>query len=180
MAFEIEYTFFDSIVVMRSTRHIDKRGYFQESYRADDFIRLGLPTDFVQDNHSYSTRGVLRGMHYQTDQPMGKLLRVISGSAFFAEVDVRNGSETYGEYVTIELSEQNGRIMWVPPGFANGFCITSDQAHVTYKCTAIYNPNGEKSFNPLSPSLNIPWPEDNLVLSDKDSASEYFLHERKA
>lgn len=169
MAFEVEYTFFDSVVVLRSTRHSDHRGYFQESYRADEFIRLGLPTDFVQDNHSYSTRGVLRGMHYQVDQPMGKLLRVVSGSAFFAEVDVRPDSSSYGKFVTIELSEQNGRLLWVPPGFANGFCITSDEAHVSYKCTAIYNPHGERSFHPLSESLNIPWPEETLVLSEKDN-----------
>ncbi|NQW29787.1 MAG: dTDP-4-dehydrorhamnose 3,5-epimerase [Ignavibacteria bacterium] len=171
MPFQVEYVFFDSVVVLRPTRYNDERGYFEETYRADEFIRMGLPTDFVQDNHSKSTRGVLRGMHYQVDQPMGKLLRVVTGSAFFAEVDVRQESATFGEFVTIELSEQNGRLLWVPPGFANGFCVTSDEAHISYKCTAIYNPEGQKSFHPLSAQLNIPWPEEELVLSERDSAA---------
>ena len=121
MAIALEEVIFDAVMILRPDRYQDQRGYFEESYRADVSIRYGIPTDFVQDNHSRSTHGVLRGLHAQHSQPMGKMLRVIRGQIQLVEVDVRKGSSTYGKHVSIDVSETNGRIVWIPPGFANGF-----------------------------------------------------------
>lgn len=168
MPLTLEEVIFDAIVILRPERHVDHRGYFEETYRADVCIRYGIPTDFVQDNHSRSTYGVLRGMHFQNDQPMGKMLRVVRGSIQLVEVDIRNGSDTYGKHVSIDVSETNGRVVWIPPGFANGFLVLSPEADVSYKCTALYNPAGEGAINALDPSLDIRWLINEPVMSDKD------------
>ncbi|MBS1562045.1 MAG: dTDP-4-dehydrorhamnose 3,5-epimerase [Bacteroidetes bacterium] len=166
--FRIEQTLLNDIVVLVPDRYRDHRGYFMESYRADQFIAMGLPTDFVQDNHSRSVRNVIRGLHFQVDPPMGKLLRVVRGAIQLVELDVRTGSATYGEHVTLDVTDENARLVWIPPGFANGFCVVSDEADVHYKCTAIYNPSGERSVDPLDPALHIRWKTDAPLLSDKD------------
>lgn len=168
MAIVLEEVIFDAVMILRPDRFSDNRGYFEETYRADVCIRYGIPTDFVQDNHSRSIHGVIRGMHAQHTQPMGKMLRVIRGQIQLVEVDIRKGSPTFGKHVSIDVSETNGRIVWIPPGFANGFAVLSETADVVYKCTALYNPRGEIGINPLDPDLGIRWLVDTPILSDKD------------
>jgi len=169
MAIVLEEVIFDAVKILRPDRFADSRGYFEETYRADVCIRYGIPTDFVQDNHSRSVHGVIRGMHSQHTQPMGKMLRVIRGQIQLVEVDIRKGSPTFGKHVSIDVSETNGRIVWIPPGFANGFAVLSETADVVYKCTALYNPSGEVGVNPLDPELGIRWLIDTPILSDKDA-----------
>lgn len=169
MAIVLEEVIFDAVMILRPDRFADSRGYFEETYRADVCIRYGIPTDFVQDNHSRSVHGVIRGMHSQHTQPMGKMLRVIRGQIQLVEVDIRKGSPTFGKHVSIDVSETNGRIVWIPPGFANGFAVLSETADVSYKCTALYNPSGEVGVNPLDPELGIRWLIDTPILSDKDA-----------
>jgi dTDP-4-dehydrorhamnose 3,5-epimerase len=146
----------------------DDRGFFMETFCAHEFKEWGLPTDFVQDNHSKSAKGVLRGMHFQWNEPQGKLLRVISGSGFVAEIDLRYGSPTQGKWFSFELTADNKNILWIPPGFANGFTALSEVIEVQYKCTARWNPNGENGILWNDPEIGIKWPIENPVLSNKD------------
>jgi dTDP-4-dehydrorhamnose 3,5-epimerase len=148
----------------------DERGFFLEAFRADQFAELGLPTSFVQDNHSRSRKGVLRGLHFQWDPPMGKLMRVTQGSAFLVAVDIRKGSSTLGQWFGMEVSAQNKKQIWAPAGFARGFYVLSDYAELQYKCTGIYSNTGESGILWNDPGLGIAWPVDDseLVLSDKD------------
>ena len=149
----------------------DERGFFLEAFRADQFAELGLPTSFVQDNHSRSRKGVLRGLHFQWGPPMGKLMRVTFGSAFLVAVDIRTGSPTLGEWFGTEVSAQNKKQVWAPAGFARGFYVLSDYAELQYKCTGIYNNKAESGIRWNDPRLRIQWPIDGpaeLVLSDKD------------
>ena len=120
----------------------DSRGFFMETFRTDQFVALGLPHEFVQDNHSRSSKGVVRGLHFQWDPPMGKLMRVTLGSAFLVAVDIRKGSPTLGQWCGIEASAENRREVWAPAGFARGFCVLSDVAEIQYKCTGLYNNKG--------------------------------------
>ena len=150
----------------------DERGFFVEVFRADQFAELGLPTAFVQDNHSRSRKGVLRGLHFQWDPPMGKLMRVTQGSAFLVAVDIRKGSPTIGQWFGIEVSAKNRKQVWAPAGFARGFYVFSDYAEVQYKCTGLYNSKGESGILWNDPRLGIKWPVDNpaeLVTSGKDN-----------
>ena len=150
----------------------DKRGFFMESYRADQFEQLSLPTDFVQDNHSRSSKGVLRGMHFQWEKPQGKLIRVTMGAAFVVEVDIRKNSPTLGKWFGIELSAENKKILWVPPGFANGFYTLSQWAEMQYKCTALWNKHGESSIRWNDPAIGIEWPGSDPIVSDKDKNAQ--------
>lgn len=168
MPLMLEEVIFDAVMVLRPERFNDHRGYFEETYRADMCLRYGIPTDFVQDNHSRSTYGVLRGMHFQNIEPMGKMLRVVRGQIQLVEIDIRKGSATYGKHVSIDVSDKNGRVVWIPPGFANGFAVLSEEADVSYKCTALYNPSGEGAINALDPTLGIRWLIDDPVMSEKD------------
>jgi len=170
----LEEVIFDAVMILRPERFNDHRGYFEETYRADVCLRYGIPTDFVQDNHSRSAYGVLRGMHFQIDQPMGKMLRVVRGQIQLVEVDVRKGSSTYGNHMSIDVSETNGRVVWIPPGFANGFAVLSQEADVSYKCTALYNPAGERAINALDPYLGIRWLIDEPIMSNKDRNAPLF------
>jgi len=149
----------------------DERGFFVEVFRADVFAEIGLPTAFVQDNHSRSKKGVLRGLHFQWDPPMGKLMRVTLGRAFLVAVDIRKGSPTLGQWFGTEVSAQNKKQVWAPAGFARGFYVLSDYAELQYKCTGIYNSKGESGIRWNDPRIGIQWPIDNseaLVISDKD------------
>lgn len=147
----------------------DDRGFFLEAYRADSFAALGLPHVFVQDNHSRSKRGVVRGLHFQWNPPMGKLMRVSYGSAFLVAVDIRKNSPTLGKWFGLEVSAENKKLVWAPAGFARGLCVVSDQAEIQYKCTAIYNRSGEGGIVFNDPDIGIHWPEvGEYVLSDKD------------
>ena len=146
----------------------DARGFFMKTFHADKFARQGLPSSFLQDNHSRSVRGVLRGLHYQLHHPQGKLIRVVSGEVFDVAVDIRKGSPMFGKWVGALLSEENQRQLYVPPGFAHGFCTLSEQADFLYKCTDLYTPGDEYGIAWDDPDLAIAWPRLDYLLSDKD------------
>lgn len=136
----------------------DERGFFLETFRTDWFKRECADVNFVQDNHSKSSQGILRGLHYQLEQTQGKLVRVVSGEVFDVAVDMRKHSATFGKWVGVYLSAQNKRQLWVPAGFAHGFYVTSDSAEFVYKCTDYYHPQSEVSVKYDDPSLGIDWP----------------------
>ena len=147
----------------------DERGFFIETFRQSHFENLGLDVQFVQDNHSASSKGVLRGLHYQIKKPQGKLVRVVSGEVYDVAVDLRKSSSTFGQHVGVHLSADNKRIFWVPPGFAHGFVVLSDKAEFVYKCTEYYAPEHDRSLLWNDPALNIDWPIDiEPELSEKD------------
>ncbi len=146
----------------------DERGFFMETFRADQFKELGLPHKFVQENHSGSKRNVLRGLHFQWNPPMGKLMRVIRGHAFLVAVDIRKGSPTLAKWFGLEVSVENKKQVWAPAGFARGFCVLSDYAEVEYKCTGIYNVKGESGIRWNDPDIGIQWPSSDVQLSQKD------------
>lgn len=150
----------------------DARGFFFESYNERSFARAtGLQLNFVQDNHSRSAKGVLRGLHYQIKQSQGKLVRVVRGSVFDVAVDIRRSSPTWGQWVGVELSENNHRQLWVPAGFAHGFLVTSDSAEFLYKTTDYYAPEHERCLTWNDPSIGIVWPLEGVPqLSTKDRA----------
>ena len=154
----------------------DSRGFFLESYQKKGFAEAGIKFDFVQDNHSQSEQGVLRGLHYQIQQPQGKLVRVISGEIFDVAVDLRRRSTTFGKWVGDSLSSENRKMLWVPPGFAHGFVVTSTTAEVLYKATDYYAPQWERTIVWNDPTLNIVWPlkENSPILSAKDKAGVLF------
>ena len=148
----------------------DERGFFLETFQADRYEDLaGISLPFVQDNHSRSSKGVLRGLHFQKTKPQGKLVRVVRGEVYDVAVDLRSGSATYGQWEAVILSEENKTQFWVPPGFAHGFVVLSESADFEYKCTDYYDPSDEGSLLWNDPDLNIPWPIDNPKLSDKDA-----------
>ncbi len=162
------------VIVLDPTVFGDARGFFYESYNARRLADLtGIDAAFVQDNHSKSARGVLRGLHYQIRQPQGKLVRVIAGAIYDVAVDMRKSSHTFGRWVGIELSAENRRQLWVPPGFAHGFVVTSETAEVLYKTTDYWAPEHERSLAWNDPSLGIDWPLDGApTLSPKDQAGK--------
>jgi dTDP-4-dehydrorhamnose 3,5-epimerase len=148
----------------------DERGFFLETFQADRYVDLaGIFLPFVQDNHSRSSKGVLRGLHFQKTKPQGKLVRVVRGEVYDVAVDIRQGSPTYGQWEAVILSEENKTQFWVPPGFAHGFVVLSETADFEYKCTDYYDPSDEGSLLWNDPDLNIPWPIDNPKLSEKDA-----------
>ncbi len=148
----------------------DERGFFLESFNRARLMAAGLGAEFVQDNHSGSARNVLRGLHYQIRQPQGKLVRVIAGEVLDVAVDIRRGSETFGQHVAAVLSAEDRRMMWIPPGFAHGFVVRSDFAEVLYKTTAYYDRGGDRSILWNDPDLAIDWQLSSPpVLSPKDS-----------
>jgi dTDP-4-dehydrorhamnose 3,5-epimerase len=168
MEIKIESRHLRDVVVLVPDVFRDDRGFFMETFRADQFERHGLPTRFVQDNHSRSVKGVVRGLHFQWDPPMGKLMRVSLGSAFLVAVDIRKGSPTQGKWAGVEVSAENRRQVWAPAGFARGFCVLSDVAEIQYKCTGIYNNKGESGFRWDDPAIGIEWPLRDVSLSEKD------------
>lgn len=172
MGLELISEHLNGLCLFKPQVYCDERGFFMESFRADDFEKMGLASNFVQDNHSRSSLGVLRGLHFQYDKPQGKLIRVTVGKAFIVEVDIRKNSPTFGSCFYTELSAENMNILWVPPGFANGFCAISQWVEMQYKCTAVWNPKGESSIRWNSPELDIPWPIKNPVLSEKDKNAQ--------
>ncbi len=150
----------------------DERGFFMEVFRADQFKKLGLPTEYVQDNHSGSVRGVLRGLHFQWEPPMGKLMRVTRGTAFLVAVDIRKGSPTLGKWFGAEVSAENRKQVFAPAGFARGFCTLSDYAEIQYKCTGIYSNKGESGILWNDPEIGIQWPLRDVQLSAKDEKAQ--------
>ena len=147
----------------------DERGYFVETYQKERYSEIGITHPFVQDNHSMSRRGILRGLHYQTKHPQGKLVMVSLGAVFDVAVDIRPDSPTFGKWFGAILSQENQHQLWIPPGLAHGFLVLSDIAHFHYKCTDFYDPKNETSILWNDPELNIEWPfAEDVVLSQKD------------
>jgi len=168
MQVKIESKHLGDVVVLVPEIFQDSRGFFSESFRADQFKSLGLPTEFVQDNHSGSTKGVVRGLHFQWEPPMGKLMRVTRGCAFLVAVDIRKASPTLGKWVGIEASAENRRAVWAPAGFARGFCALSEITEIQYKCTGIYNAKAESAIRWNDPAIGIQWPLSDVLVSEKD------------
>jgi dTDP-4-dehydrorhamnose 3,5-epimerase len=150
----------------------DERGFFMETYRADNFRDFGLPTEWVQDNHSRSAKGVLRGLHFQWAPPMGKLMRVTHGTAYLVAVDIRKGSPTLSQWFGTEVSSENKKQVWAPYGFARGFCALTDGCEVQYKCTGIYSSKAESGIYYQDPALGIDWPLRDVQVSEKDSRAQ--------
>ena len=157
------------VVIIEPQVFEDKRGFVFESFHAARYGAAGLPERFVQDNHARSQPGTLRGLHYQLRQPQGKLIRVIAGAVFDVAVDIRRGSPTFARWVGVELSAANKRQLFIPPGFAHGYCVSSPEAsEVEYKCTAYYAPDDERGLAWNDPTIAIAWPVTTPVISDKD------------
>jgi dTDP-4-dehydrorhamnose 3,5-epimerase len=151
----------------------DERGFFLESFQEKRYSeQAGIHLRFVQDNHSRSSKGVLRGLHFQKNRPQGKLVRVVRGEVYDVAVDIRSDSATFGEWEGVILSEKNKTQFWIPPGFAHGFVVLSDTADFEYKCTEYYDPSDEGSIRWDDPDLNISWPVEDPVLSTKDRQAE--------
>ena len=163
-------------IVVEPTVFLDDRGYFMETYQAEQFAEGGIPAVFVQDNQSKSSKGVLRGLHFQRTHPQGKLVRVIRGAVFDVALDCRPGSETYGKWYGLELSAENKRQFYVPAGFAHGFLVLSDEAEFVYKCTDYYTPGDEGGVLYNDPALGIQWPDTGTehLLSEKDKKNPAF------
>ena len=164
MPLKIESRHLNGVVVLVPDVFPDERGYFLEVFRADRFGEIGLPTTFVQLNHSCSRKGVLRGLHFQWDPPMGKLMRVTRGTAFLVAVDLRVGSPTLGKWCGIEASPENRKQVWAPASFARGFCALSDGVEVEYLCTGIYNSKAESAIRWDDPDVGIEWPVKPLLI----------------
>ncbi len=159
------------VILVQPKIFTDERGFFFESYQKERFLAAGIPSDFVQDNHSASTKGVLRGLHYQIRQPQGKLVRAVVGEIFDVAVDLRRHSATFGRWVGATLSAVNKNQLWIPPGFAHGFYVISENAEILYKATDYYAPQWERSLLWSDPILGIEWPivnGESPILSDKD------------
>jgi dTDP-4-dehydrorhamnose 3,5-epimerase len=169
---KIESKHLGDVVVVVPEVFQDDRGFFTETFRADQFQALGLPTNFVQDNHSRSAKGVVRGLHFQWEPPMGKLMRVTLGAAFLVAVDIRKGSPTLGQWVGIEATAENRRSVWAPAGFARGFCALSDATEIQYKCTGIYSNKAESGILWNDPAIGIDWPLKEVTVSDKDRKAQ--------
>jgi dTDP-4-dehydrorhamnose 3,5-epimerase len=169
MRIQVESRPLEDVAVIVPEVYQDTRGFFMETYRADQFRDLGLPVNFAQDNHSRSVKGVVRGLHFQWEPPMGKLMRVPLGTAFLVAVDIRRGSPTLGRWAGVECSAENRRQVWAPAGFARGFCVLSDMAEIQYKCTGMYNSQAESGILWNDPAIGIQWPVADPILSEKDT-----------
>jgi dTDP-4-dehydrorhamnose 3,5-epimerase len=159
------------LVLLTPAKHGDDRGFFMETYRADTWAAQGVATDFVQDNHSRSRRGTVRGMHFQTSPGQGKLVRVARGRVLDIVVDIRRDSPTFGEWEAVELDDERAQQLWIPVGFAHGFCVLSDVADFVYKCTSYYDPATESGFSFADPDVGIEWPDGELLYSERDRSA---------
>lgn len=170
--FKLTKTFIDDLVVIEPTVFGDSRGYFMETYNKKDFEEIGINANFIQDNQSKSVKNVLRGLHFQTNYPQAKLVRVIAGEVFDVAVDLRKDSKTYGKWFGVLLSSENKKQFFIPRGFAHGFAVVSDTAEFAYKCDNIYDQSGEGGVLWNDEDLNINWGDyidlNNIILSEKD------------
>jgi len=158
----------DGLVLLAPPVHGDARGFFMETWRADAWAQHGVPGDFVQDNHSRSRRGTLRGIHFQTHPGQGKLVRVARGKVFDVAVDLRRGSPTFGEWEACELDDEHGHQLWIPVGFGHGFCVLSETADFVYKCTNYYDGATEAGISFDDPDVGVQWPDVELLYSERD------------
>ncbi|MCQ2751961.1 MAG: dTDP-4-dehydrorhamnose 3,5-epimerase [Coriobacteriales bacterium] len=181
--FTFSKTSIDGVIVVDVKKFGDSRGYFMESYQKQNFFDGGITVDFVQDNQSFSTKGVLRGLHFQINHPQSKLVRVLQGKVFDVAVDLRKDSTTFGKWEGVILSEENRRQFFIPKNFAHGFCVLSDTATFAYKCDDFYHPNDEGGLIYNDPDIGIEWPaldtdakfdESKILLSDKDRINPSF------
>ena len=158
------------VLLFEPKAYADDRGFFMETFRLSNFRERGLDVEFVQDNHSRSRQNTLRGLHFQFNKPQGKLVRVLSGEVFDVAVDLRRSSPTFGKWVGVYLSAENNNQLWIPPGFAHGFYVTSDTADLVYKCTDYYSPGDDHSLLWSDPNIGIEWPNQVVepLLSEKD------------
>lgn len=170
----------EGLVVIKPTVFGDDRGFFMETFHKDEFAAAGITREFVQDNHSKSSKGVLRGLHFQTENTQGKLVRVIKGEVFDVAVDCRPGSKTFGQWYGVTLSEENKVQFYVPKGFAHGFLVLSDEAEFVYKCTDIYNPKAEGGIPYNDETIGVQWPEVDceIKLSEKDKKHTPFAQQK--
>jgi len=167
---KVKKTKLDGVLVIEPAVFGDDRGFFLETFQLERYQEyLGDDINFVQDNHSRSVKGVLRGLHFQKTKPQGKLVRVVAGEVYDVAVDINPHSPTYGQYEGVVLSETNKKQLWVPPGYAHGFLVLSDSADFEYKCTDYYDPSDEKGIMWNDPEINIAWPLTDVTLSDKDA-----------
>ncbi len=165
----------EGLKVVELAVHGDARGFFVERFHKERFQEAGLPHEFMQDNHSRSAPGVLRGLHYQFTPPQGKLVGVTRGRVWDVAVDIRPESPTFGQYYGVELSDQNGRLFWMPAGFAHGFCVLGDEpVDMLYKVTGLYNQKGEGGIMYNDPEIAITWPIENPTISARDQALPSF------
>jgi len=171
---EVVETGLDGVKIVKPKVFGDERGFFMETFNARDAADVGLPVSFVQDNHSRSTRGVLRGLHFQYPQWQGKLVRAASGEIFDVAVDIRQDSETFGKWFGAILSGENKMQMYVPEGFAHGFAVLSETADVIYKCTTLYEPSQDRCLMWNDPDIGIDWPVDRPLVSEKDKKGVKF------
>ncbi len=165
---KVTTTALPSVLLIEPKVFGDTRGYFFETWQLERYRQHGINANFVQDNLSFSQRGVLRGLHYQYENVQGKLVYVLQGSVFDVVVDIRQDSANFGKWLGVELSAENKRQLYVPPGFAHGFCVTSDAALFAYKCTDVYNPAAEITVLWNDPAIGIVWPIAHPILADKD------------
>lgn len=181
--FTFTETSIKGVIIVDVKSYGDERGYFMETYKKPDFVAGGIDVDFVQDNQSSSTKGVLRGLHFQINHPQSKLVRVVSGEVFDVAVDLREGSPTYGKWEGVVLSAENKRQFFIPRGFAHGFLVLSETAEFCYKCDDIYHPNDEGGLMWNDPAVGIEWPalqgdeefdETKVILSEKDKVHPAF------
>ena len=169
MSFAFEKLELEGLVLVKPTIFKDGRGFFIEAYKRGDFEKAGIKEEFVQDNHSRSLKGVLRGLHFQRDpHAQGKLVRCIRGRIFDAAVDIRKGSATFGRWAGFELNEDNSWMLYIPPGFAHGFLVLSDDAEIIYKCTSEYSPADDGGIRWNDPQIAVAWGINNPVVSEKD------------
>lgn len=164
-----EKTFLDGVMIITPNIHEDKRGCFFESFNSKEFNSNGIDLSFVQDNHSKSSRNTLRGLHFQKKNPQGKLVRCTRGEVFDVVVDIDPKSNNFKKSFSIILSEENNLQLWIPPGYAHGFCVLSEEADFQYKCTDFYYPSDQFGIIWNDPEINIDWPLDAPIISDKDS-----------
>lgn len=175
MPFEFEKTKLKGAVLVKPRVFPDERGFFVETYKKSDFAARGIPEEFVQDNHSKSTKGVLRGLHYQKGAAaQGKLVRCTAGAILDVGVDIRPGSPTFGKWLSEELTAANAHMLYLPPGFAHGFLVLSDTAEIMYKCTTEYSPKDDAGIIWNDPALNIDWGIKDPILSGKDQLLPQF------
>ena len=170
---ELEKTPLPGVVVVKNRVFGDERGFFMETYNKQRFKEVGLPANFVQDNHSRSSKGVIRGLHYQFPQWQGKLVRTIAGAIYDVAVDLRRDSPTYSQWFGIELNDDNRWQLYIPPGFAHGFATLSDSADVAYKCTTLYKFEDDAGIRWNDPDIGIEWPVENPIVSAKDRSSPF-------
>ena len=177
----VEKASLEGVLLIKPKVFRDSRGFFLETWQVRRYQELGIPSDFVQDNISFSTKGVLRGLHYQKKFPQGKLVEVITGRVFDVVVDIRPNSSSFGKWFGVILSEQNHQQLWIPPGMAHGFVVLSDAAHFHYKCTDYYHPEDEGSIRWSDPDLDVKWPLSfDPIVSEKDAKAPFLFEVKEA